>query len=66
MKGKTTVNFNAPMAVYRIRKQSVTDKEIQDATGVPRNGDAAFADYLISAGVTYRFNAPKPKDILTK
>jgi hypothetical protein len=52
--------------VYRIRKQSVTDKEIQDATGVPRNGDAAFADYLISAGVTYRFNAPKPKDILTK
>ncbi len=66
MKGKTAVNFNAPMAVYRIRKQSVTDKEIQDATGVPRNGDAAFADYLISAGVTYRFNAPKPKDILTK
>lgn len=66
MKGKTTVNLNAPMAVYRIRKQSVTDKEIQDATGVPRNGDAAFADYLISAGVTYRFNAPKPKDILTK
>ena len=66
MEGKTTVNFNAPMAVYRIRKQSVTDKEIQDATGVPRNGDAAFADYLISAGVTYRFNAPKPKDILTK
>jgi hypothetical protein len=66
MKGKTTFNFNMPIAVYRIRKQSVTDKEVQDATGVPRNGDAAFADYLISAGVTYRFDAPKPKGILTK
>ena len=66
MKGKTTVNFNMPIALYRIRKQSVTDKEVQDATGVARNGDAAFADYLISLGVTYRLDAPKPKGILTK
>ena len=66
MKGKTTVNFNMPIALYRIRKQSVTDKELQDATGVARNGDAAFADYLISLGVTYRLDAPKPKGILPK
>ena len=66
MKGKTTVNFNMPIALYRIRKQSVTDKEVQDATGVARNGDAAFADYLISLGVTYRLDALKPKGILPK
>ncbi|MFM7638701.1 MAG: hypothetical protein ACKO67_03125 [Bacteroidota bacterium] len=66
MKGKTTLNFNMPIALYRIRKQSVTDKEVQDATGVARNGDAAFADYLISFGLTYRLAAPKPKDILPK
>mgnify|MGYP006147612557 FL=1 len=66
MKGKTTVNFNMPIALYRIRKQSVTDKEVQDATGVARNGDAAFADYLISLGVTYRLDAPKPEGILPK
>jgi hypothetical protein len=66
MKDKTTVNFNMPIALYRIRKQSVTDKEVQDATGVARNGDAAFADYLISLGLTYRLDAPKPKGILSK
>ncbi len=66
MKGKTTVNFNMPIALYRIRKQSVTDKEVQDATGVARNGDAAFADYLISLGLTYRLDAPKPKGILPR
>ena len=66
MKGKTTLNFNMPIALYRIRKQSVTDKEVQDATGVARNGDAAFADYLISLGLTYRLDAPKPKGILPK
>jgi len=65
MKGKTTINFNMPIAMYRIRKQSVTDKEVQDATGVARNGDAAFADYLISLGVTYRLSAPKAKGILS-
>ncbi|MEY4709523.1 MAG: hypothetical protein RLZZ512_1426 [Bacteroidota bacterium] len=64
MKGKTTVNLNVPIAVYRIRTQSVTDKQIQDFSGVARNGDAAFADYLISLGLTYRLDAPKSKNIL--
>ncbi len=66
MKDKTTFNLNMPIALYRIRKQSVTDKEVQSATGVARNGDAAFADYLISLGITYRLDAPKPKGILPK
>ena len=65
MKGKTTYNLNVPIAMYRIRNQSVTDKQIQDASGVARNGDAAFADYLISFGVTYRLSAPKAKGILS-
>lgn len=64
MKGNTTLNINIPIALYRIRNQSVTDKQVQDATGVPRNGDAAFADFLISVGVTYRLSAPKAKNIL--
>ena len=65
MKGKTTYNLNVPIAMYRMRSQSVTDKQIQDASGVARNGDAAFADYLISFGVTYRLSAPQPKGILS-
>ena len=65
MNGKTTYNLNVPIAMYRMRSQSVTDKQIQDASGVARNGDAAFADYLISFGVTYRLSAPQPKGILS-
>jgi hypothetical protein len=64
MKGKTTYNVNVPIAMYRMRNQSVTDKQVQDASGIARNGDAAFADYLISFGVTYRLSAPKAKGIL--
>jgi len=65
MKCKTTYNLKVPNAMYRMRSQSVTDKQIQDASGVARNGDAAFADYLISLGVTYRLSAPKAKGILS-
>lgn len=65
MKGKTTYNVNVPIAMYRIRNQSVTDKQIENASGIARNGDAAFADYLISFGITYRLSAPQAKGILT-
>ena len=51
--------------MYRIRNQSVTDKQIENASGIARNGDAAFADYLISFGITYRLSAPQAKGILT-
>ncbi len=47
-------NLNIPVALRRERPQSVTDRETEIATGNPRNGDAAFADYLINFGISYR------------
>lgn len=64
MRGKTTFNLNVPIALYRMRSQSVTDLQTQIATGAPRNGDAAFADYLVSFGITWRLSAPKAQNIL--
>jgi hypothetical protein len=52
--GRWAFNLNVPVAVYRNRTQSMTDKETQQETGNPRHGDAAFADYLVGAGVFYR------------
>ena len=56
MQNNLTLNLNLPFAVRRDRPQSVTDRQTEMATGQPRNGDAAFADYLINFGVTYRFS----------
>jgi hypothetical protein len=56
MKNNFSINLNVPIAVRRERPQSLTDKETEVLTGSPRNGDAAFADYLINLGVSYRFN----------
>lgn len=50
-KGIHTASLYVPVAIIRNRPQSVTDKEIEEMTGKPRNGDAAFADYLIN--ITY-------------
>lgn len=55
VKNNFSVNLNVPIAVRRERPQSVTDLETQRITGEPRNGDAAFADYLINLGISYRF-----------
>lgn len=51
--GYQNFNFalNVPFAIYRNRTKSVSDKAI----GNGQHGDAAFADYLISASVAYRF-----------
>jgi hypothetical protein len=54
MKGGTTLFLSVPVAIRRERPQSVTDLETEIATGTPRNGDSAFADYLISFGAFYR------------
>ena len=48
-------SLNVPIAVYRNRTQSVSDKAITAATGTKTQGDAAFADYLVSFNVAYRF-----------
>ena len=50
-----TLSLALPIALIRNRPQSVTDLETQQLTGEPRAGDAAFADYLLSVGVSYRF-----------
>jgi hypothetical protein len=44
-----------PIATYRNRTQSFEDKQRTLETGVYRHGDAAFADYLINIGFSYRF-----------
>ncbi len=54
-----SVNLNLPVAVRRERPQSVTDRETELQTGQARNGDAAFADYVINLAVTYRFSNNK-------
>ncbi len=51
------LNFfvSMPFAVARNRTQSVTDKENSLATGKHVQGDAAFADYVINAGFSFKF-----------
>lgn len=66
MKNNITLNLNVPVAVRRARPQSVTDKEIEVQTGTPRNGDAAFADYLINFGLSYRFPKKHPETTAEK
>ncbi|MDB5148079.1 MAG: hypothetical protein JWQ57_2099 [Mucilaginibacter sp.] len=43
-----------PVALKRDRTQSVPDKISTTLTGVYTQGDAAFADYAINVGVTFR------------
>jgi hypothetical protein len=52
---KSTFFVAVPVALIRCRTQSVPDKETTAQTGVYKNGDAAFADYLINVGFTTRF-----------
>lgn len=46
---------SVPIALYRNRTQSYEDKQRTETTGVYTQGDAAFADYLVSIGISYRF-----------
>jgi hypothetical protein len=47
--------LNVPFAVERNRTQSVTDKERSRETGTKVQGDAAFADYVINIGASFKF-----------
>jgi hypothetical protein len=59
-RGKFIFSANVPYALYRKRTRSVADiAGGNDANGIPRNGDAAFADYSVSVGVAYRFGGQK-------
>lgn len=52
---KATLYAYVPYAVKRDRTQSNADKLKTAATGVHAQGDAAFADYLINIGCTFKF-----------
>jgi hypothetical protein len=52
---KVTVFATVPIAVERNRTQSAADKLRTQATGVYAHGDAAFADYSINIGATFKF-----------
>lgn len=52
---KLSYNLALPVALVRNRVQSNADKRRSTDSGTHIQGDAAFADYLISAGITYRF-----------
>lgn len=44
-----------PISLYRNRVQSYEDKLSTSQTGIYRQGDAAFADYMINLSIGYRF-----------
>ncbi|MBN8679013.1 MAG: hypothetical protein J0M29_12365 [Chitinophagales bacterium] len=59
-RGNFIFTANVPYALYRKRTRSVADiAGGNDANGIPRNGDAAFADYSVNVGVAYRFGGQK-------
>ena len=51
---KVSAYFTIPAAIWRNRTQSVPDKKRTEITGVYAHGDAAFADYSVNLGVTFR------------
>lgn len=51
---KISFNLSVPVALERNRTQSDSDKRRSIDTGTHVQGDAAFADYLVSAGITIR------------
>jgi len=51
---KASFNLAVPVALIRNRVQSNADKRQSADTGKHVQGDAAFADYLVSFGVTFR------------
>jgi hypothetical protein len=51
---KVSINLNVPVALKRNRTQSDSDKRRSADTKTHVQGDAAFADYLISAGITFK------------
>jgi hypothetical protein len=52
---KVTVFATVPWAVERNRTQSAGDKLRTQVTGVYAHGDAAFADYSINLGASFKF-----------
>ena len=51
---KASAYITVPAAIWRNRTQSVPDKKRTEITGVYAHGDAAFADYSINIGLSFR------------
>ncbi|MCJ8209844.1 hypothetical protein MUY27_08995 [Mucilaginibacter sp. RS28] len=49
-----SIYANVPIAIVRNRTVSFADHITTELTGNPAHGDAAFADYVINMGVTFR------------
>jgi len=52
---KVNLYLAVPVALQCNRTQSYSDKLRSEATGTKVQGDAAFADYVINAGLSFRF-----------
>lgn len=55
MKGRYTFNFAVPFATYRNRERSLADQQASVVAGKDVHGDAAFADYVVTASLSVRF-----------
>lgn len=53
--GKINFFASVPVWIVRNRTQSVPDKVRTEITGIYAQGDAAFSDYTINAGMSIRF-----------
>lgn len=53
--GNISLYGYAPIAIIRDRTQSVPDIRTTQLTGKYTQGDAAFADYVINVGITFKF-----------
>jgi hypothetical protein len=51
---KASINAFVPIALIRERMQSVPDKIRTNLTGVYAQGDAAFADYAVNIGISFK------------
>ena len=61
--GPFAANLSVPVALYRNRTRSITDiANGTNQSGEPIHGDAAFSDYLINLGVTYRIGGALSDD----
>lgn len=54
--GSAQLFATVPVALVRNRTQSVTDKQYSEKVGTYTQGDAAFADYSINFGVSFRIH----------
>ena len=55
MKGRYAFNVNIPVALIRNRERSLADQQAAALKGSDVHGDAAFADYVVTASFSVRF-----------